>query len=276
MHFTEAIRQFIRGLIGYRNPVYSATSSLINSLRIIQKEGFSTFKKIRHIQQSDDCNSGCYELRLSNLKFPFYVRPCTSDVGTVIHTIIREEYGHFSFPEHLEWMIDAGAYIGDTSAYFLSKFPELKIVALEPTPASYELTVKNLDPYNDRVFVENVGLFYYDGRVSFSGDNTGAGIVDSGSLDSSSIEITCKSIPSLLSSYGIERLSLLKLDIEGGEEAIFENNPEEWLDRVDILVIETHGDHIEKLMKNVLTKNGFKIDRYRSVWFCQKMTKIRL
>ena len=110
--------------------------------------------------------------------------------------------------------------------------------------------------------------------MSFSGDNTGAGIVTSDSpnnVNNCNIEIAVKSIPSLLNSYGIERLSVLKLDIEGAEEAIFANNPEKWLDKVDILLVETHGDQIEKLMKEVLKRNNFKIERYRSVWFCKKV-----
>jgi hypothetical protein len=47
-------------------------------------------------------------------------------------------------------------------------------------------------------------------------------------------------IGSLLAGSGHERISILKMDVEGAEAEIF-SQPCDWLDRVDALVIELHG-----------------------------------
>jgi Methyltransferase FkbM domain len=51
------------------------------------------------------------------------------------------------------------------------------------------------------------------------------------------------SVPQLMSIYGIERIGLLKIDIEGGEFAVFA--PDEdliWLENVDEITMELHPD----------------------------------
>ena len=49
------------------------------------------------------------------------------------------------------------------------------------------------------------------------------------------------SVPQLMSAYHIGRIGLLKVDIEGGEFAVFSRDEElRWLDRVDQVVMEVH------------------------------------
>ena len=68
--------------------------------------------------------------------------------------------------------------------------------------------------------------------------------------------------------YGIPKLDILKMDIEGAEENVFASNPERWLPFVDLIVIEIHGSSELKLIANVLRNNGFTMVRYRSLWYC--------
>jgi FkbM family methyltransferase len=51
------------------------------------------------------------------------------------------------------------------------------------------------------------------------------------------------SVPQLMSAYQIGRIGLLKVDIEGGEFAVFGGEEDlRWLDLVDQVVLELHGD----------------------------------
>ena len=52
----------------------------------------------------------------------------------VMDNVIRQEYGQVAPTTPPRWMIDAGADIGDTTAYFLSKYPSLKAVVLQQIP----------------------------------------------------------------------------------------------------------------------------------------------
>lgn len=212
-----------------------------------------------------DKNSGVsHSVSFKNLKHPILIRSDFQDIGTIINNIIREEYGHFTVTKDPCWMIDAGAYIGDTSVYFLSRFPNLNVIALEPNLESYKTAKKNLKPYGKCVKLLQKGLFSNDETQYFSGAGTGTTITKSGT------QMECISIMSLIEQYSIPRIDFLKMDIEGAEENIFSSNPELWLQYVDMLIIEIHGHHIKSLITEVLGKNNFSMVQYRSLWYCKR------
>lgn len=76
-------------------------------------------------------------MKMRPLSFPITIRPGSADATTIINTVIRQEYCNTSLTDHPVWMLDAGAHIGDTAAFFLSRYPCLKIVALEPNAESF-------------------------------------------------------------------------------------------------------------------------------------------
>lgn len=98
----------------------------------------------------------------------------------------------------------------------------------------------------------------------FSGAGTSASIATTG------FEIDRTTIPSFLGHYSIPRVDILKMDIEGAEAAIFLSNPEAWLSRTELLIIEMHGPKIESLLSRSLNENGFCMKRYRSIWYCRR------
>ena len=51
--------------------------------------------------------------------------------------------------------------------------------------------------------------------------------------------VECVTISDFMRHRGLDRIDVLKMDVEGGEKEIFEH-PEGWLDRVDLLVVELH------------------------------------
>jgi FkbM family methyltransferase len=70
------------------------------------------------------------------------------------------------------------------------------------------------------------------------------------------------SVPHFISAYGIDRIGLLKVDIEGGEFAVFGTGEDlHWLDQVDQIALEIHrnfGDPLPLLAK--LERHGFRLD----------------
>jgi hypothetical protein len=74
----------------------------------------------------------------------------------------------------------------------------------------------------------------------------------------------------LIRQFDIPRLDILKIDIEGAEEALFLKNPEAWLDRVNWLIIEIHTESILNVIARILKEHGFSMTPYRSVWYCRK------
>ena len=203
-------------------------------------------------------------LNFTALKHPFFVRPGTDDVLTAVNNFVREEYGQFTPQNNPYWMIDGGAYIGDTSAYFLSRFPALRVVALEPNSESYALAEKNLRPYGDSAILLSKGLWSVEGPVRFGGESIAAGYREGGT------EIPCTTIPALIKKYSIPRIDILKLDIEGAEHALFSAQPEDWLKYVNLLIVEIHWQGAFDLIKRKLGECGFSMRQYRSVWYCSR------
>lgn len=259
----EIVRHLIRGLIGSNSGFYKVGATLLDFISVTQKEGIRTWFALKQLEAGSSGSFSPMLVTLRKLQYPIFIRPGTADVEIIINNVIREEYGQFQPAGNPEWMIDAGAYTGDTAAYFLSRFPKLKVIALEPNPPNYEMASQNLKPYGDRAVLMKKGLWADDQNLLFDGASTGAAIQDKG------FEIECISLPTILEQFSIARINILKMDIEGAEKAIFSSNPEAWLARVDLLIIEIHGPEITDLISRALQRSNFSMKQFRSVWYCR-------
>jgi FkbM family methyltransferase len=261
-NIVEMIRQISRKLINSKSVLYKLGSEILVFLSVTRKEGISKWRMLKGLASNRTGSLDTIPIILRNLKYPIHVRPGTEDISMIINTAIREEYGQFQPERDPEWIIDAGAYIGDTASYFLSRFPNAKVVALEPNPPAYELAFRNLKPYAERAVLLKMGLAETPQRLRFGGDYGGA------STSNADFEIECTSIPALLNRFSIERIDVLKMDIEGAEKMIFQKDPSLWLNRVEMIIIEIHGADIEEIVLRVLRQNNFTVRQYRSVWYC--------
>ena len=70
------------------------------------------------------------------------------------------------------------------------------------------------------------------------------------------------SVPQLMSAYQIDRIGLMKVDIEGGEFAVFSDEEDlSWLDQVDQLGMEVHSDFGDAaVLVGRLRQHGFAAD----------------
>lgn len=260
----ESIRRSVRSALGSTNWLYRAGARTIDLALVVTRCGLGTYLALRNAERSHK-DQAPVQVSFKNLLYPINVRPGTDDVRTIIDNIVREEWGNFTPDREPALMIDGGAYIGDSSAYFLSRFPGLKVVALEPDPRTFDTLVTNLRPYGDRVRTLNCGLYAHEGTVRFSEGETGSTIHDAGET-----EIAVTTLSSLLDNEQISKIDILKLDIEGAEESIFRAEPERWLERTDWLIIEFHSDAGQAEISSVLEQNGFEMRQFRSVWYCRR------
>jgi len=70
------------------------------------------------------------------------------------------------------------------------------------------------------------------------------------------------SVPEIMSDYRIDRIGLLKVDIEGGEFAVFGANENlRWLECVDQVALEVHPDHGDAMgLIDRLRQHGYRVD----------------
>lgn len=251
-----------RSVLGYKSPVYRLAARVLTTFEIIKNEGYRTYRELQRVMNSQLPEE---VLSLQSLDYSITVRPGTDDVPALINNAVRKEYGRFKKGFSPKVIIDAGAYIGDTSAYFLSRFPEAHVIALEPNPESYDLAIRNLAPYGERVKLIQAALWNEVSDLKISGEQMGAALANEG------IEIKSVTIPSLMGKFGLEFIDVLKLDIEGAEIDVLLNAKQDWLDKVGLIMLETHGKKIEEMLIPFLTEKKFSCERYRNVWYCSRV-----
>lgn len=161
-----------------------------------------------------------------------------SDFTEIIGSWIFEQYalkGKVEI-ERGDYIIDGGAYKGETSFWFLSK-GAYKVFAFEPDPYNFEVLCENIKinkvenkiiPINKTLSnkVSNLSLY-----VTGSGGST---LYKDGNFISQSI-----TIDSFIKTEKIEKINYIKLDVEGAEMKVLEGT------------IETIKNHKPKLAISV-------------------------
>lgn len=176
------------------------------------------------------------------LKHPVHLRFRTTDASTLWQVLVIGEYD-WEFARSPQVIVDAGANIGITSVFYANKYPQAKIVAIEPESSNYEMLKKNIAHYSNVISVqaalwkENKSLALIDPGLGHYGFQT----VDDADADPSSKreQILALTADKLMADYGIDYIDILKLDIEGSEKEVFEDSSR-WINKVGVIVIELH------------------------------------
>lgn len=194
-------------------------------------------------------------------------RPGTSDIEVFGQVFVHREYRCLDHVDSstVRLVIDCGANVGFSAAYFLSRFPKAQLVAVEPDRGNFLRLMQHLNPYGDRaravlggIWWRECGLMvtrtaFGDGREWSFGvrEATGSEVPDVEAFD----------IDTLLRGTGERRISILKVDIEGSELELF-RHPCSWLQQVDHIVIETHGVDCEAAARSACEEHGITLRRF--------------
>ena len=185
-------------------------------------------------------------LTFSNSKYsqPIFLRNNTSDIPTFEQVIINQDYlMYYNFDPKV--ILDCGANIGLASVYFSNKFPDAKIISIEPEKSNFELLLKNTEKYGN-VITLNGGIWNKSTNLAIKDVGLGNwGFVVEESDTSTRYSIKAFTIDGIIKQFNIEQIDILKIDIEGSERELFESNYEEWLPKTKVLIVELH-DRIRK------------------------------
>lgn len=261
----EQIRRMVRGVFGWDCPFYRLLGKMLNQISILHSEGLKTARQLSRLKAAS--KGGTAEaIQFSRLKYPFFVRPGMKDVSVVINNFIREEYGAIEPAFSPKVLVDGGAYIGDTSAYFLSKYPSLRSIAFEPMLDSFSMAKQNLALYGDRVELLQIALTADGQPISMTGEQTGAH-----ASSKSEVKVQTMNIEQILARLPENRIDILKLDVEGAEGSIFADADaaDRWLPRIGFIIVETHGDDVTKTVLGALQAANWAAQRVRNLYFCK-------
>ncbi|MGD1089236.1 MAG: FkbM family methyltransferase [Verrucomicrobiota bacterium] len=260
----DAIRVAARGLIPVA--VYRRMSELLNMWAVLQREGLAAW---RLLSQFD---GALVTHQFRSLQCPFRFRRIPSHVGVIIQNVFRREYCRFPARYTPRVIIDGGAFIGDLTCLWASQFPHARIIGLEPNADSFELARLNSSCFGERVTLLQAGLWSECRRLQIVGVESSTRVLASKSGDGM---VEAIDLGTLLKKFSLDRVDILKLDIEGAEEEVLSERCIPWLGRISCIIVEFHGGKIEDEITPRLTKAGFTARRFRSlVYFTKPSHKV--
>ena len=235
------------------------------------------------IEQTNDLNlPNVLKITQGDYKFPFYIRNNTSDVYVYKSVINYKEYNFISSQEP-KVIIDAGANIGLTAIYFAEKYPNAKIISIEPEESNFNLLRQNTQNYPNIITLQ-AALWDKVGEIELletgldnwgfmTGDGSNYNNITTPKIQKKHTVKTV-TIESLLNEYNLGLIDILKIDIEGAEKEVFQNHFL-WIKNVRSIIVELHErmklgceKEFRKIAKNFddvarygedfyLSKNGF-------------------
>lgn len=169
------------------------------------------------------------------------LRLTTSDILVLYSVLEREDYG-IELATAPATIVDAGAYVGYSAIYFAERYPAATVFALEPDPSNFALLLLNTRPHPNIVPL-NLALWHREGRLalhdSAAGDWGLSVIAGDSPAAVPRAEVEAITIPGILQRFSLQRIDLLKIDVEGAEKGIFEHAGD-WIGRVGAVFAELH------------------------------------
>jgi FkbM family methyltransferase len=167
------------------------------------------------------------------------LRAGTTDAHVLEQIFVREELA-FDVPGDPAFVVDAGANIGLSSIWLATRFPTARIVALEIEAENFALLARNVAPH-PRVSAWQCGLWSRATTLEVVNPaNEAWAFYARSPAPGTPGGVPAVSVADILAREGVERVGLLKVDIEGGEREVFAAGAEAWIDRVDQIAVELH------------------------------------
>jgi len=179
-------------------------------------------------------------VRVPGYSRPILLRRWASDLSVFETVFLKREF-ELPFLKEPQLIVDGGANVGYSTAYFAKSFPGAKVMAIEPSTDNVALLKLNCGQFRNVEVIEG-GLWPESGYLRISNPNDPAwSFRCEPTHEGSEGAVRAYSIDEVISRSGMERCSLLKLDVEGAEEQLF-SRPGEWLTRVNAILVEIHND----------------------------------
>jgi FkbM family methyltransferase len=168
-------------------------------------------------------------------------------------------------------IIDVGAHAGFFSLYARDLNQNVLIYAMEPEPKNFIALNTNINGNKlKNIFTLNLALTDKSDKkkLIISEDSHNHKLITKpekdGKQKTCSVQTICLS--DLFKNYNINKISLLKMDVEGEEFKIFKNAKSPELRQIEAIILEYHNNQENnyKKIENILRKNGFGVQIFPS------------
>lgn len=223
---------------------------------------------LRHVKEEKDC----FKVVTGDGIF-LYLRKFPSSDAQVLHQIWTEKE-YETVTEHIKKnfsgkklrIIDAGANVGYASVFLFSRLRDrydLEFIIIEPGTDNVAILERNFRANNmDRYHIEKAGLFNKSCFLQIRSDFRD-GKEWSLRVEESAVQTDLKGVEvlDLLGRYNWDNVDFFKIDIEGSEKHLFENQDyaARFLQKSKLISIEIHEEFITAgTIKKTLADNNFE------------------
>jgi FkbM family methyltransferase len=251
------------GRIALPRSVYGRMAWVYDAVKGVQKMGWHEYR--RFLSNGDTSRGALDTFKVPPLLHPLKIRRGTTDATAVTLSVIRANYAQFFPSGPIKFIVDAGAYIGDSAAWYLSTCPEATVVSLEPDDENFRLLEENCRAYGPRSLRRRAGIWPRDAflKVDRTGEKDSIAVheVESGK------PYDCLGLSPLriMEDAGFDRIDILKCNIEGAEVPLFESNSELWLSKTRSIYIQLHSRAAFDAAMAATAKFGFTCRAYRTL-----------
>ncbi|MEQ1948438.1 MAG: FkbM family methyltransferase [Bryobacteraceae bacterium] len=205
-----------------------------------------------------------YSVKVKSLGVEAHLRAGTTDEHVFRQIFVENEYSILESLGTVTTIVDCGANVGFSSLYFLSRFPNARIVAIEPDPDNLVALRRNLQPYLDRVEIIEGAVWPAAETLTLRKTGQGEWATQVFSCASSKREsgssVQGVTLDDISQRLGFATIDILKIDIEGSEKELFAGCSKQWLAGTKNIVIEIHGGECRDAVFQALTGFSFRLE----------------
>jgi FkbM family methyltransferase len=189
---------------------------------------------------------------------------------------IEREYSCLDEYSSSGLILDCGANVGYSAAYLLSRYPQATLVAVEPDDDNYRVLQANVARFGARARTIRAGVWSHPCGLKVERAGYGDGrewAIWVREVEPNEVpDVDAVDIQSLLKDSGFSRISILKMDVERSERAVFSSGYQEWLPHCDAIVIELHDQECEELFFRAIGDQAFAISKCGELTVCLRRT----
>jgi FkbM family methyltransferase len=202
----------------------------------------------------------------------------SSDISVFDQIFVFQEYKCLSDINEPLRILDLGANVGFSSAYFLSIYPNARVLAVEPDDRNLQMCRINLSSYGDRVVLLHGAVWSKPTKLRVLKGSFGDGrewatqVEEVNTAQDELAEVEAWDVGTLIEMIGGKSLDLLKMDIEGAERFVFGGHPSgDWLRRVRNICIELHGKDCEEAFFSALANFDYEVSHSGELTICRNL-----
>jgi FkbM family methyltransferase len=186
------------------------------------------------------------------------LRSHTTDISVLKELLVGDSYTPLPERDDVRTVVDLGANVGLSFRWLRSRYPEARFVCVEPEPGNAEVLRANVRAVDPDAIIHEACIGGRERLVALSttSGEWGFRMTD----DEADGALPVITMEALIEGAGIDRIGVLKCDIEGAEAEVFADCGS-WIDRVDLLSIECHSDVVGTgELLETLRANGGRFD----------------